>query len=204
MRRTAAVVLACCVVVGLGVGWAVAQQAQGGQPQMTAEQKAQMEAWMKAGTPGDDHKFLEPMVGMWNVKVTSWETPGGPAKSSVGTAETAWVLGGRFVKESFKGEFEGMPFEGLGFTGYDNLKKKYTASWMDSMSTMTMSLTGSADRAKKVLTMSGTMDDAMTGKPIAITAVTRIVDAGSHVYEMYGPDKAGKQFKMMEILYTRK
>lgn len=204
MRITTTVVLTLLVVVGIGTGQAVAQQTQGGQPEMTAEQKAMMEAWMKAGTPGDDHKFLEPMVGAWTVKVTSWETPGGPPTTSSGTAERAWVLGGRYLKESFKGEFNGMPFEGLGFTGFDNLKKKYFATWMDSMSTMTMMLTGTADRATKVVTMTGNMDDAMTGKPMAIKSMTRILDNNRHIYEMYGPDKEGKQFKMMEIAYSRK
>lgn len=204
MRITTTVVLTLLVVVGIGTGQVVAQQAQGGQLEMTAEQKAMMEAWMKAGTPGDDHKFLEPMIGTWTVKVTSWETPAGPPTTSLGTAERAWVLGGRFLKETFKGEFNGMPFEGLGYTGFDNLKKKYIGTWMDSMSTMTLMLTGTADRATKVLTMSGTMDDAMTGKPMAIKSMTRILDNNRHVYEMYGPDKDGKQFKMMEIAYSRK
>ncbi|HNX51690.1 MAG TPA: DUF1579 domain-containing protein [Thermoanaerobaculaceae bacterium] len=204
MTRSRALVLVCSLVLGLGAGQALAQQAQSGQPEMTAEQKAMMEAWMKVATPGDDHKFLDPMVGSWNVKMTSWETPGGPPTSSTGTTERVWVLGGRFVQESFKGEFSGMPFEGLGYTGYDNVKKKYTATWMDSMGTMTMILTGSADRAAKTITMSGQMDDVMTGKPITVRSVTRLLDKDKQVYEMYGPDKSGTPFKMMEVVYSRK
>jgi hypothetical protein len=35
-------------------------------------------------------------------------------------------------------------------------------------------------------------------------SVTRIVDDNTHVFEMYGTDKKGKEEKMMEITYTRK
>lgn len=204
MRRLTVLALALLVVVAMNPGVALAQESKGGKPDMTPEQKAMMEAWMKVATPGENHKFLEPLVGSWAVKSTSWEKPDSPPEVSSGSAETTWILGGRFVQERFKGEYGGMPFDGLGFTGYDNYKKKYTAIWMDSMGTMTMFLTGTADAARRTLSMSGTVDDFMAGKPTAIRSVTRIVDARQHVYEMYGLDPTGKEFKMMELVYTRK
>jgi len=177
---------------------------QGEQPKMTAEQQAAMEAWRKVATPGEGHKVLEPMIGSWNVKSTSWEAPGAPPTQGAGTAESSWILGGRFVREDFQGEFGGMKFQGLGYTGYDNFKKKYVGTWMDTMGTMIMVMTGTADPSGKVLSTTSTMDDAVTGKPMKVRTVTRIVDANKHVMEMFGPDRSGKEFKMMEIVYTRK
>jgi hypothetical protein len=84
------------------------------------------------------------------------------------------------------------------------MKKKYVGTWMDTMGTMVMMMMGTADPSGKVITMTGTMDDFMTGKPMQLRTVTRIVDANKHVMEMFGPDPAGKEFKMMEIVYTRK
>ena len=66
-------------------------------------QKAQMEAWMKASTPGDAHKKLDGMVGSWNVTVKSWMQPGAPPMESTGSAVNAWVLGGRWMEEKFTG-----------------------------------------------------------------------------------------------------
>ena len=177
---------------------------QGEQPKMTAEQQAAMEAWRKVATPGEGHKVLEPMIGSWNVKSTSWEAPGAPPTQGAGTAESSWILGGRFVREDFQGEFGGMKFQGLGYTGYDNFKKKYVGTWMDTMGTMIMVMTGTADPSGKVLSTTSTMDDAVTGKPMKVRTVTRIVDASKHVMEMFGPDRSGKEFKMMEIVYTKK
>lgn len=177
---------------------------QGEQPKMTAEQQAAMEAWMKVATPGEGHKALEPTIGSWNVTSTLWETPTSPAQKGTGTSENTWVLGGRFVRQDSQGEFGGMKFQGLGYSGYDNFKKKYVGTWMDTMGTMIMVMTGTADPSGKVFTATSTMDDVVTGKAMKVRTVTRIVDANKHVMEMFGPDRSGKEFKMMEIVYTRK
>jgi hypothetical protein len=177
---------------------------QGEKPKMTAEQQAVMEAWMKVATPGEGHKALEPTIGSWNVTSTLWETPTSPAQKGTGTSENTWVLGGRFVRQEVQGEFGGMEFQGLGYTGYDNYKKKYIGSWMDTMGTMMMTMIGTVDASGKVFTATSTIDDVVTGKPMKVRSVTRIVDNNKHVFEMFGPDPSGKEFKMMELVYTKK
>jgi hypothetical protein len=191
------------LVLGLAAPWVVGQQ-QGEKPKLTPEQQAAMDAWMKVATPGEGHKALEPMIGSWTVQSTMWEKPGSPPEKGGGVAEDSWVLGGRFIKEEFQGEFGGMKFQGLGYTGYDNYKKKYIGSWMDTMGTMMMTSIGTVDASGKVFTATSTMDDIMAGKPMKVRMVTRVVDANKHVMEMFGPDPSGKEFKMMELVYTRK
>ncbi len=203
MRMRAGVMVVAAAALAAAVAGPASGQ-QGGKQEMTSEQKAEMEAWMKAATPGEGHKALEPLVGSWNVTMTMWQAPGAPASKSTATAEDAWVLGGRFVQEKIHGEMNGMPFEGLGYTGYDNFKKQYVGSWMDTMGTMMMTMSGCADATGKVLTATSTIDDVTTGKRVQVREVTRIVDADKRVFEMYGPDKSGKEFKMMEGVYTRK
>ena len=51
------------------------------------DEKAAMDAMMKAGAPGDAHKKLEAMTGTWDAKVTSWMAPGKPPIESTGTSE---------------------------------------------------------------------------------------------------------------------
>ena len=79
-----------------------------------------------AGTPGAAHKALEPLVGNWTAEVKSWMTPGAPPTVSQATAKSTWVMNGRFVQQEFTGDFMGKPFRGVGLTGYDNTKKKYS------------------------------------------------------------------------------
>lgn len=174
-------------------------------PKMTPEQQAAMDAWMKAMTPGDAHKALNDMVGTFNAKVSFWETPGGPPQVSEGVSESRWIMGGRFIETRFTGSMMGMPFEGLGYSGYDNVRKQYWSTWIDNSTTGLMLATGGAptDGGKK-WTYKGGWADPMTGKEISVTETVVVKDADHHTFEMWGPDKSGKTFKMMQIEYTRK
>ena len=180
--------------------------AQEKKPAMPSEEERakMMEVWTKLATPGANHKLLEPFVGSFNVKTVMWEYPGAPAQESTGTSEHAWVLGGRFIQQTFHGQFMGQPFEGIGYTGYDNYKKKFISSWMDTMGTMMMISSGTADATGKLINFTAEFDDAMTGKKMTVREVIRVVDWDTHSMEMYMPGPDGKEYKNLEITYTRK
>jgi hypothetical protein len=115
-----------------------------------------------------------------------------------------WILDGRFLQEDFNGEFMGKQFQGIGVTGYDNMKKKYVGSWIDSMSTGVFSSEGTADTDGKEFTFQGKMDDPMTGqKNKPFKWVVRILDADKHTFEMHDLT-LGEKSKTMEMTYTRK
>jgi len=169
-----------------------------------AQQKAEMDAMMKAATPGDAHKKLNPMAGTWTTDVKMWMAPGAPPAGGGGVAENTWTLDGRFLEQHFTGNFMGMPFTGVGYTGYDNIKKKYVGTWMDTMTTSMMISSGQADADGKSITFTSTMDDPMTGKSSPVKEKVTVVDEDHHTLEMWGAGPDGKMFKMMEIAYTRK
>lgn len=174
------------------------------QPKMSDQEKAQMDAMMKAATPGDAHKKLASMVGTWDAVVKMYPMqPGAPVQQSIATSESKWVLGGRWVQETVNGNFMGMPFSGIGYTGYDNIKKQYTGTWMDNMGTATMISTGNMT-SDKTYEFTSSMDDPMSGKSMTVKTKMTVVDDDHHVMEMWGPTPDGKTMKMMEITYTRK
>jgi hypothetical protein len=170
----------------------------------SAEEKAAMEAMMKAMSPGEAHKKLDAMVGTFNTAVKSYMAPGAPPSESGGVSVNTWVLGGRWLQQKFEGNFMGMPYSGIGYTGYDNLKKQYVGSWIDNMSTAMMTSTGSVDASGKSYEFSSTMDDPMSGKPMNVKEKVTVVDHNTHTLEMWGAAPDGKMFKMMEITYKRK
>lgn len=178
-------------------------RAQQQQPEMTPEQKAEMEAYMKAGTPGAPHKALADTAGTYDVKVKSWQAPGGPAMEETGTVTRSMVLDGRVLVEEFKGSMMGMPFTGHGMRGYDNVTGKHWSTWMDSMSTGMMMSEGTCD-AKNVCTFTGTWNDPIKKGPVTSRMTSRWTSPTTEVFEMHGPGKDGKEFKMMEMTYTKK
>jgi hypothetical protein len=187
---------ACLLITGIAL-------AQDTKKAMTQDEM--MAAYMKYAAPGPFHKYLEPMVGSWDCVAKQWENPTAAPTESNATAEKKWILGGRFVEEEASGVMAGMPFHGIGLTGYDNMSNKYNMVWLDEMATSVMMTTGTCDSTGKVITMWGSYKDPMSNmEEKKFKTVTRIIDNDHHVYEMYniGPD--GKEFKMMELTYTRK
>jgi hypothetical protein len=79
------------------------------------------------GKPGAEHQRLQPFVGDWNLTVRLWTDASQPPAELTGTVERKWIMGGRFIQESVKGECHGKTFEGLGLLGYDSAQKKFTA-----------------------------------------------------------------------------
>ena len=172
--------------------------------QMSAEEKAAMEAMQKAMTPGANHKMLNPFVGSFNVTVSSWMAPDTKPMVTKGTSTNKWIMGNRYVQQNFTGTFMNMPFTGLGYGGYDNVKKQYWSTWMDNMSTSTMLMTGSTPDDGKTFKFTGTMADPMTGKDTNLEEHLTIKSKDEQVFEMWAPAPDGKMFKMMEIVYKRK
>ena len=194
----AVVVLALLVSAG-----AFAQEKKQAMPS-DEERAKMMETYMKLATPGAGHKLLEPIVGSFDVRTVMWEYSGAPPQESTGTSEHVWVLGGRYVQQTFHGSFVGMPFDGIGYTGYDNYRQQYIGVWMDTMGTAMLISTGTADATGKLMTFTGEWDDAMAGKKSYMREVFRIIDNDKHVMEMYMPGPDGKEFRNLEITYTRK
>ena len=165
----------------------------------------EMMKFIEAMSPNENHKKLGMFVGRWDYQASMWmEGPDKPPSTDRGGAVISWTLGNRYLKQEAKGTFMGMPFEGYGLTGYDNLKKTYTTFWIDNTSTAMMVAAGQIDAAGTTLTFTGTMDDPVTGrKNIPVKHVLRKTEADRFVYEMYEVPAKGPDVKMGELVYTK-
>lgn len=200
IRRFAGTLLtAAAVLVGAPL-WAQEGHAQ---HEMTPEQKAEMEAYMKAGTPGAPHQALKASAGNYDIKAKSWHEPGGPPMEESGTVTRTMVLGDRVLVEEMSCTMMGMPFTGHGMMGYDNVSGKYWSTWTDSMSTGVMVSEGTCD-AQGACTFTGSWNDPIKQGPVTARMTSRWTSPTTQVFEMYGPGKDGKEMKMMEMTYTKK
>lgn len=162
-----------------------------------------MEAMMAAATPNENHKALEGMAGEWTTTSKFWMAPGAPPSEGTGSCKSAMIFGGRQLHTTFNGDFGGMPFEGAGTTGYNNVSKQFEATWSDNMSTCTMFSVGTSDAARKVITLNGSYDDPINGKTM-MRQVTTLTDKDHYSMEFYNKGSDGKEFKSGEIHFTRK
>ena len=199
-RTISGPLLAACTI--LAAATAIAQDPQG-QPKLTPEQQAEMEAFAKAGTPGAPHQALAATAGNYDLKFRSWMEPGGPATEETGTATRSMALDGRVRVETVSSATMGMPFTGHGMLGYDNVTGKYWSTWNDSMSTGLMVSEGTCN-ADRSCSFTGSWNDPIKKSPVTARMTTRWATPTTEVFEMYGPGRDGKEMKMMEITYTKK
>ena len=176
---------------------------EGEMPQMTPEQQAEMEAYMKAGALGPQHELMAEHVGTYDVAITSWMDPAAPPMESKGVAIRTLHMGGRVLHEEFQGDMMGTPFTGLSRGGYDNVSGTYWSTWTDSMSTGIMVSEGECDE-EQTCTYIGTYNDPIKGGPVTNRYVAKWTSPDEQYFAMYGPGPDGDEVKMMEMVYTRR
>jgi len=174
------------------------------------DQAQMMSAMMELAKPGENHKILEATAGTWSYKVKWWMSPDAPPMESTGTTTTKSVMDGRYFISEHSGKMS-MPgpdgkimdaaFQGMGTEGYDNVKKKYVASWIDNMGTGIMMMEGTYDPATKTLTYVGE-EEPMPGIKFNVRQLVKYADKDHHSLEFYEVH-GGKEVKVMEIDYAR-
>ncbi len=182
------------VLSEIGAGaWAQAEESAPG-----------MEAYITAGTPGEHHKRLNPLVGEFIGEFKIWMTPDAPPMISRGTVSREWILGGRYVKETVEATSDMGTFTGVGYTGYNNFDGQYEMVWMDSMSTGIYFETGIYDPDKKALVTRGSHRDPGSGKLILTKGTLDLSRSDEHVYAGYLIGSDGREFKHFEGVTRRK
>ena len=194
------IILTVLIIFALSVSFSAAALAQ----EKKQNQQKMMEQYMKMMSPNENHAYFKNFVGEWDVTSTAWMQQGTPPTTSKNSSVAELILGGRFLKMTFKGTMFGQPFEGLQIVGYDNLKKKFVTFWIDNSSTSFYLTEGTRDVSSNVMTETGLWPDFMTGGTVKVRAITKMLSNDEFVYEMYmeGPD--GKEFEPLENRSVRK
>jgi Protein of unknown function (DUF1579) len=186
-----------------------AVSAPGGQP----NPQEMMKQMMEMAKLNENHKLLEEMNGKWNYTIKMWMNPdpNAPPQESKGTATRKSVMGGRYFVMDVTGKMQmpdedgkmkDMQFKGMAVEGYDNMKKKFVSSWIDSMGTGIQFSEGTYDPATKTFTFNMEME-MMPGMKTPVREVIKITDKDHMMLEWY-ENRGGQEKKTMEIAYTRK
>ncbi|RYZ21175.1 MAG: DUF1579 domain-containing protein [Chitinophagaceae bacterium] len=164
----------------------------------------QAKNWMAYSEPGAEQKALAEASGRWDAEITMCMAPGTPEQKTTTVVDNKMVLGGRYQMSSHKGNMMGMAFEGISTVGYDNHKKQYQSTWIDNMGTGIMVMNGTWDEATKTINFSGKMMNPGTKAEEDVRETFTIIDKDHQLMQMYAKGPDGKEFKTMQIHYTRK
>ncbi|HKS16052.1 MAG TPA: DUF1579 domain-containing protein [Planctomycetota bacterium] len=151
--------------------------------------------------PQKEHEFLKQFEGTWDSSISFRMTGEAEWTASKGT-ESNRLVGGFWLISESKGDMMGMPFTGIGQTGYDPYKKKYVSTWVDSF-TPVLSV-GEGTMKGNVLTTTIASTDCETGKPCTMTMTQEFKDKDTLAWSMRMNGKDGKEFECMKGESKRK
>jgi hypothetical protein len=171
-----------------------------------------MKQMMDMSKLNENHKLLADMNGSWNYAIKMWMNPDPNAQpqQSKGTATRKSVMGGRYFVMDVSGKMQmpgedgkmkDMQFKGMAVEGYDNMKKKFVSSWIDSMGTGIQFSEGTYDPATKTFTFNMEME-MMPGMKTPVRETIKVTDKDHMMLEWY-ETHGGQEKKTMEIAYTR-
>jgi hypothetical protein len=183
-----------------------AAAAQSNEPDM-------MKAMMELSQKNENHRLLSSLDGNWEYTLRFWMDPDPNAKpqESKGNATRKSIMDGRYVMMDVTGsmqmpgadgKLQNVPFKGMGIEGYDNVKKKFVAAWVDSMGTGIEFSEGTYDSATKSFTYTFEMEP-IPGTKTRTREVVKLTDNDHMVLDWYEDHGSGER-KTMEINYTRK
>jgi len=198
MRYLQLTLMSLCIMLAASVAMAKGKKAE-----KPMDPQAMMEVYTKLAAPGEQHKQLASLAGSWTTKTKEWMEPNKPPVESTGSAEMKILLDGRFLQQELTGQMMGQPFSGIEITAYDNVLKRYVTSWMSTMGTGIFMMEGTASTDGKTITLKGQHAEPGGGY-MKHRAIWKIVDSNTQTFDMYGAHPGEKEWKMMEMTYTRK
>jgi Protein of unknown function (DUF1579) len=157
----------------------------------------------KMPEPQKEHKWLQQMVGQWDADIEVYE-PNKPVQKSKGS-ESVRMIGGFWMLAEDKGMVMDKPFTGILTIGYDTDKKKYVATWVDSMNNYLWKYEGTVDEDGDKLTLLGEGPcPRFPGKILKFKHTLELKSKDDRVYSSYMQEEDGKWTPMVTIHYRLK
>lgn len=160
-------------------------------------------SWTEFMTPGPEHTLLQSAGGTWDMENRFYIQPGAPPKTTRAVCVQKMILGQRFLYSTITGNMAGMPFEGIGISGYDKSRQVYILVWFDNMGTDIMYGEGRYDAPNKQVEIHLKNSDPGSGSLVPIRMTVKRPDADHMIQEMYTVHEE-EEYRSLEMKYTRR
>ena len=174
-------------------------------PQDPQDAMAKMMAKARRYTqPGKHHKVLERFIGKWDTEIRLY-MGGKSTPPEKGSAEYSWLMEGRWLQMKSSGKMMSQPTQMFWIMGYDNFKKSYVCSGVNSIDTAMVRSEGDMDPDGKTLLLYGTVDEYLTGEhDKMVKTVFRFQSEDKILMEVHDLPIGEHNTKVFDILFTRK
>ena len=200
MKSSVSVALLVLFLISFGSSVALSQD----DAEPTQQQDPTMQMWIDFMTPGEQHQWLAQRVGDWDVATSYWTAPGAPPVENLLHGSYEMVLGGRYLSQKVdEMDWEGMPFGGYGFIGFDNSQKQFVSAWIDSFGTGIASGRGTRN-SDGVLDWTYTSTDPFSGQEIRGRSTEEEISADEFIVTYFKTMPDGTEMKEMVQHATRK
>jgi hypothetical protein len=171
-------------------------------PVVAQEKKDPQAAFEPRSKPGLGQKFLEKLIGDWDVAKIFHPRSGAPFRVR-GTCRQTMIHDGRFLQSEFVFESQGTKSTGLGLLGFESSTGKFTSVWTDSRATrMSFRQSQGPFNGEEIILYAQALG---TEGPFRSRTNTRLEGNGTRlVHRQVAIDAAGKERLVMELLLTRK
>ena len=190
MRPLAPFIVASCLLVAAAQPPAIQRDAQS--------------SYEPNSRPGAGQKYLEKMVGKWDVSKAFFPREGEPVRTP-GECSQTMIQDGKFLQSEFVFQQGGKQSTGQGIIGFEPESGRFTSFWVDSRQTR-MSARQSRepfDGAKIVLYSLAL--DLQAKESRRSKTITRFEDDGRKIiHRQFALGSGGEERLMMELIMTRK
>lgn len=174
-----------------------------------AAQDADMPAAARLAMPGEEHRWLEPLVGEWAVEMLVYPGPDAePIISNDVTATRGWTLGGRYLREELRGTVFGNPSARDGVLGYNRLDGRFEWVTVDTFEPGQMIYLGRGEATPEGFSLYGESTEAgmgpePTGRSRDLRFEFEIVSDDYNVQRIYARFPGESEYLFVEQRFSR-
>lgn len=190
MRIIASTFVASCLTVLAAFGQDVKKD-----PQSTFEPRS---------ATGAGHKYLEQMVGRWDVAKVFHPREGAPVRSS-GECTQTMIQDGKFLQSEFVFQSQAGKTTGLGIIGFEPATGRFTSFWVDSRQTRVSARQSREPFDGRKIVLYSVALDPEAKQPWRSKTISSLEDEGrTLIHRQYILSDTGEERLIMELTLKRK